>query len=526
MFTHSHSYLTVTNLTVFLNDRKLIADLQFKINPGDKVAIIGEEGNCKSTLLKIIADEPLPENIKYQGEITKNYHQFGYLPQTIPAIYHDFTTLQFLLYNPKTKEFDWDVLNDFTPINSIFAKFHLPSSWLEQPVRFDQLSGGEQIKLFLARILLSCPEIIFLDEPTNNLDLATIKWLENFIRTTTLPILYVSHDIKLLKNTATHILHLEQTKNKQQAHSTFGKSTYSEYIENRVHKLDWEETESNRQKRKQSQTIHKLHDIKNKVQTDQENILDSGTRRLLNKRMKTVISQQKKLDKQELLPAPDVEEAIKIDFSHSPHLPKYKKIIHLNFNKLTVGDKTILQKTNLEINGPAKICFTGPNGCGKSTLLKQIYHDLLSDQIKVGYLPQNHLDFFSIPEYRAIDYVRYYNSKLDESAARSLLGQLKFTPREMLELPTQLSGGQMTKLILLCLSLGNFSILILDEPTRNLSPLSLPIIISALQKFPGCLLCASHDREFIDQVFAQVYRFEDRKLICLDAQNMIQKVDL
>lgn len=513
MFTSKFIPLTVTNLTVFLSStRPLIKNLSFTINQKDKIAIIGEEGNGKSTLLKIIANASLPDNIHYQGQINHHSNRFGYLPQVIPTDQLSLHILPFLISDSSTKITDWSLLNNYHHLNQCLQQVGLPADIIELEKPLSGFSGGEQIKIYLAKILIGQPDLLILDEPTNNLDLNTICWLEKLIKSSLLPIIYVSHDIKLLQKTATHILHLEQITNKQQSRHTFIKSNYTDYTHNRQQKIIWETKESARQKRQYQSTLSKLLSIKNNVVRDQNRIIDSSARRLLNKRMKTILSQQKKLEKKALLPQPDIEESINLNFSLNTKPNPQQIIVQLSLPILKIKQKTLLKNIDLQILGTDKICFIGPNGSGKSTLLKTIYQQILQTGKKVGYFPQTLSSFFDLPNHDSIRYVMHYNSKHNETTTRQLLGQLKFTSEEMASQPHQLSGGQQTKLILLCLAVGNFSILILDEPTRNLSPLSSPVLFSSLRKYPGCIISASHDRTYIEQVANKIYHFHNQTL--------------
>ena len=209
------------NITHLKDNRVLLQDLSVTLNEGDKAAIIGEEGNGKSTLLKLIYDETLVENyVEYTGEIITNHARIGYLPQELSQEEKGLSAYEFMCADIGAGGNDTDVENVYGKYGSMFldtdiAELSQISRQLKLPLEMfysDQLlghmSGGEKIKLQLARILVNKPEVLFLDEPSNDLDMDTVYWLESFIKETNLPILYISHDEVLLEMTANKIIHI------------------------------------------------------------------------------------------------------------------------------------------------------------------------------------------------------------------------------------------------------------------------------------------------------------------------------
>lgn len=512
MHTQNINLLTIKNLSIKINNLTLISNLNIKINAGDKIAVIGEEGNGKSTLLSLISNQQLFLPFTYQGQINISAKKIGYLLQTTPEKIKKFSPLELFIFNELENVNNWEKYNEINYIHECLQQVNLDKNIIEQNTPIKNLSGGEQIKLQLAKIIFNKPDFLLLDEPTNNLDIETLTWLEKYIKSTSLACLFVSHDIHLLSQAATHILHLEKIHRKSLSQYTFIKSSYADYIQTRNKRINWENNESSRQKRKYESQRKKLLSVKDKVRQDQENILSSFTRRLLNKKMKNILSQQTKLEKQELLKKPDPEEAIQFSFDSNIKIHRHKIIARLKIKNLSIENKTLIKNISLNISGPAKICFIGPNGSGKSTLLNKLFSHIQKTTGQTpGYFPQDYANFFT----KAQNTLEYLTSdyQLDQTTAQSILGQLKFTPEEMFSPPNKLSGGQQAKLILCCLSLSKKEILILDEPTSNLSPLSIPILIQALQKFQGCLITTSHDREFIAKIFTDIYQINNQQLI-------------
>lgn len=488
--------LEIKNLSIIIETRYLIKDLSFVLNMHDKLAIIGEEGNGKSTLLKAIAG--LCDYGYVSGSINLKGHRIGYLPQMI-----DISDLEKTVYNYLFLD-DHDYYNKVNKLYKLLIELNLDENILDSHMSF--LSGGEKVKIQILKLLLDEVDILILDEPTNDLDLKTLKWLENFVVKSNIPIIYVSHDETFLERTANVILHLEQLKKKDEPKWTLLKSNYFDYVNKRISSIAHQTQMAYSDKRKYKEKEEKLQQLINKVEYRQETITraDAHGGRLLKKKMKDLKSQEKRLDNFDLTEVPDVEEAIYFSFP-STNLPMRKEIVKLENYTLKIGEKTLSQNINLRIIGKDHIVIIGDNGVGKTTLIKYIYELLkVRDDLKVGYMPQDYdtvLKKYKTP----IDFLVSTGKKEDIEVARSYLGNMHFTKEEMTSELDLLSGGSKAKLFLLKLILDKNNVLILDEPTRNVSPLSNPIIRERLQAFDGCIISISHDRKYIEEVANSVY---------------------
>ena len=220
--------IEIKNLTIKTKDKYIVKKLSITINQNDKLAIIGEEGNGKTTLLKTLMG--IQPYTSIEGTINTNNKKIGYLPQIIDI--KDF--------NQKVQNYLFENEDDYyNKINELYIqlkKLNINNEILNQQIK--TLSGGEKTKITILKILLEQPDVILLDEPTNDLDIETLKWLENFIINEKKPIIYISHDETLLENTANMILHLEQIKNKQDVRHTISKTPYNEYINNRINEIN------------------------------------------------------------------------------------------------------------------------------------------------------------------------------------------------------------------------------------------------------------------------------------------------
>lgn len=487
--------LEIKNLSIKLNDRYLVENLSLVLNKNDKLAIIGEEGNGKSTLLKAILG--IANYVNITGTINVLGNKIGYLAQNINEAD---------LYK---RVFDYLFLNDndyYNKVNSFYKYLeiiNLEDTILEQLIK--TLSGGEKVKIGILKLLLEENDILFLDEPTNDLDLDTLSWLENFLVNTSKPIMYVSHDEVLLSKTANIILHLEQINNKTKARNTLVKTDYDTYISERLKWLDKETQLAKSQKREYLKKEAKLQQVMNKVHYEQNTISRSAPHgaKLLKKKMHSLKAQEKKLDNMELTEIPDTEESINF-FFEDVFIPSTKKIISLNISELKFSNKVLAKNILLDVIGNTHLCIVGNNGVGKTTLMKIIYEELkVRKDIKLGYMPQNYDDILNDYE-NVMDFLNL-SSKDDITKARMYLGNMKFTREEMTGKIKNLSNGAKAKLFLLKLVLDRSDVLLLDEPTRNVSPLSNPVIRKVLNDFKGTIISITHDRKYISEVANKVY---------------------
>ncbi|MBP3337900.1 MAG: ABC-F family ATP-binding cassette domain-containing protein [Lachnospiraceae bacterium] len=502
--------LQIKNLTIthIKDNRILLEKLSFTLNAGDKMAVIGEEGNGKSTLLKLIYDETLVEDyIEYSGEIIKNNMVIGYLAQELPDEEKHMGVYEFMC--------QLSVFYDTTPkeLASLANTLKVPVDIFYSEQCMGNLSGGEKIKLQLARLMLNSADILLLDEPSNDLDMETLYWLEKFIIDTEVPILYISHDEVLLENTANAIIHIEQIKRKMQTRATVMKSSYREYVDDRVRSFAHHEQMARKERSEYAKQQEKFRQIQQKVEHRQNTISRQAPHegRLLKKSMHRIKAYEARFEKEfeNMTEIPETEDAIFVKFGEKAYVPNGKAVLDYSLDRLVINDKILAKDIKLRIQGAEKICIIGKNGCGKTTLLKKIATELYKrSDIKVAYMPQNYeelLDMNATP----VDFLSETGDKDEISKIRTYLGSMKYTPDEMLHKISDLSGGQKAKLLLLKMSMSGCNVLILDEPTRNFSPLSNPVIRNMLKNFGGAIISVSHDRRYIEEVVDRVLELKE-----------------
>lgn len=506
------------NITISLKDGKdIVKDFNFILNDNDKLALIGEEGNGKSSLIKFIYDNGLiDEYCFYSGSVNISKKEIGYIPQSINSYYLDKTVEEFFITDDSSFEINYEIYNKIYEIEKLLDKFKLDKSILINDIKVSSLSGGEKIKIQLIKILINRPKLYLFDEPTNDLDIETLEFLTNFMSGIKEPLIFISHDETLLSNVSNMILHLEQIKRKTEMKFTFEKMNYSDYVSLRKRKINQQNLDAYRtqkEKEEKRQILIKQH---SQVASDlNQAVRDPSLGRILAKKMANIKSQEKKLEKMKVIEYSSVEEDINLFFSNYELIPNGKVILDFHLNRLVIGNKELSKDISLFVKGPEKITLIGSNGSGKTTLIKHIVNELNKvANINVGYMPQNYEDNMDF-ELTCVEFLAKklgYDNKT-KSKIMSYLGALNFIDYEMASPIKELSGGQKAKLYLLSLVLEEKNVLVLDEPTRNLSPLSLPVIISILKGFKGCIISISHDRRYIKEVSTVVYKLTKEGLI-------------
>lgn len=505
------NHLTITHrkdLKVILEDFSLV------LNDGDKAVIIGEEGNGKSTLMKWIYDPELVEDYTESNgsRITSN-ERLGYLPQELmdadkkKSVYEFFTDTEFF-YDQTPKD-----------LAKYAKEFHVSNDFFYREQLMGTLSGGEKIKAQIIRLMMQAPTVLLFDEPSNDIDIETLEWLETIINDWPHIVLFISHDETLIENTANKIIHIEQLRRKTQSRYSISHMSYKQYREERLNQFEKQRQQAVSDRREKRIREEKYRRIYQRVAHEQEMISrqDPGGARLLKKKMHAVKSMGRRFDREDenMTEFPEKEDAIFFKLGNDTSaIPAGKTVLEYSLDELrTPDDEKILAKDIfLRIKGSKKICLTGVNGVGKTTLLKKIADELLQrTDISVGYMAQDYeelLDLRATP----VDFLDDTGDKTIRTNIRAYLGSLKYTADEMARPISELSGGQKAKLLLLKMSLSGANVLILDEPTRNFSPLSGPVIRKMLKEFPGAILSISHDRKYITEVCDTVYKLTEKGL--------------
>ncbi len=504
--------LQIKNLSIYhTKDSHVLAqNLSFVLGEGNKCAVIGEEGNGKSTLLKLIYDPALVEDYaEYSGEIIRNGAVFGYLSQEISDSDKEKTAAEFCAGAGFGELLPYEIYD-------IAGQVGIDPEIFDSHRKMSTLSGGEKVKIRMAAVLGKKPDILLLDEPSNDIDIETLEWLESFINYCGLSVLYISHDETLLERTADMIIHMEQLRRKTAARCTVAKLPYRRYVDERILGFEKQEQIARSEKRDFDRKMERYRQIYQKVDHQQETISrqDPHGGRLLKKKMHSVKAMGRRFEKEKenLTEMPEAEEGIFLRFGKDASVPAGKRVISLEMPALFAGEKLLSENISLEISGGDKICIIGKNGAGKTTLLRKIAAELLERKdIKAAYMPQNYEEGFDLSK-NPVELLAVGGTKEERTRIRTYLGSIKFTADEMNHPARELSGGQKAKLFFAKMALGDYNVLILDEPTRNLSPLSNPAVREVLRNFGGAVISVSHDRKYIGEVCEKIFELDENGL--------------
>lgn len=501
--------LEIKNLSIrTIRDREILSQFSFVLNEGDKIAIIGEEGNGKSTFLKALMDLNLVNDyVVVEGNINKNNAKIGYLSQSLDLKWADCECFDYVLKNESNEELSLEQYNEYKKIVNLFTRLRLDFSLIEESRIMKECSGGEKVKLQIIKLLYQQPDLLLLDEPTNDLDIETLVWLEEFINQLEIPVMFVTHDETLLENCANGIIHFEQLKRKTLSKVTFEKIGYRDYVEKRMHLI----TRVNKIARKEKSEYDKQLETYRKIYQKVDHELNTISRgnphggQLLKKKMRSVKSLGKRLENKELQEKFEPEEVISIFFDDIKN-DKNKIICDFHLEQLNVGNKTLSRNIDLFIKGNEHVIIIGNNGVGKSTLLRLVMNDLAQRKdLNIGYIPQNYDEVLNLKQ-SAIDFLMENQEYEMRTKIHTMLGTLKFKIEEMNEPMHQLSYGQRCKVCMISVVINKCNVLILDEPTRNMSSLSSPVLRELFRTFQGCIISVSHERKFIDEVCDTIYQ--------------------
>ena len=498
----------------------LFDNISLQVDERDRIALVGKNGAGKSTLLKILVGEEEPTS----GEINKKRDlSLSYLAQdsrfeSSNTIYdemlHVFDDLRKTEKSLRQMELamgektgadleklmqDYDRLSEefrqaggFTyeaDIRAILNGFKFDESMWQ--MKIEELSGGQNTRLALAKMLLEKPNLLVLDEPTNHLDIETIAWLENYLVNYSGALLIVSHDRYFLDKVAT--ITLDLTKHSLDRYV----GNYSSFVEQKEQKLLTEA----KNYEKQQKEIAALEDFVNR------NLVRAST-------TKRAQSRRKQLEKMERLDKPEAG----IKSAHMTfHSDKTSGNVVLTVEEAAVGydDQVLSEPINLDIRKMNAVAIVGPNGIGKSTLIKSIVGQIpfikgearFGANVEVGYYDQTQSKL--TPHNSVLDELWNDFKLTPEVEIRNRLGAFLFSGDDVKKTVGMLSGGERARLLLAKLSMENNNFLILDEPTNHLDIDSKEVLENALIDFDGTLLFVSHDRYFINRVATQVLELSE-----------------
>ncbi|MCS7052266.1 MAG: ABC-F family ATP-binding cassette domain-containing protein [Ignavibacterium sp.] len=517
--------IDLINISLQFNGKYLFKDVNYKISSGDRISLVGANGTGKSSLLKIIKGELLPEEGIVQRQ--KNI-SIGYLPQEL--IYHSEKTLldealsaltdvielqkkekdiqRKLEENNLDEETRDDLIHQLGEIHhklidmdSYSAESKVEKILLGLGFKQDEFdrathtfSGGWQMRIALAKILIAQNDILLLDEPTNHLDLDSLNWLINFLKSYQGALVVVSHDKNFINQVTNKTLEIYLGK----VYSF--KGDYDSYIKYKSER--------------DLQLIHQYELQQKRIQETQRFI---ERFRYKATKARQVQSRIKQLEKIELVEIPEKKDDIKIKFPEpiqSGRIPIQLKNISKSYDR-----KLVLDNINLTIERGEKIAFVGPNGAGKTTLAKIIAGEIDYDfgerivgyNTFISYYAQDVADNLD-PELDIIDSVSGINEEKTLGELRTLLGSFLFSGDDVFKKVGVLSGGEKSRVALCKILLTKANLIVLDEPTNHLDIDSKLILQKALIDFSGTLVIVSHDVDFLRPIANKIVDVRNKNI--------------
>ncbi|MDG1363474.1 MAG: ABC-F family ATP-binding cassette domain-containing protein [Akkermansiaceae bacterium] len=498
---------SANDLRLAYGHQTLLDGVTLAISAGEKVGLVGRNGCGKTSLLKILANE----NQADSGETSaRRGLRVGYLPQefeldpalsvydNIAAGAADVATAVTRYENGDGSESelaDLLTLIEHTDGWNLDARIKSLSNALFTPPLESEtgpLSGGEKRRVALCSALASQPDLLLLDEPTNHLDSESIRWLEDFLKTYTGAVIFVTHDRYFLNVIATRIIEISDGK----AYSHPG--NYTAFLESKAAR---QEIAENTEKKRQ------------KFLKDELKWVKAGVKARTTKSRSRLDAFYEVKDQD----APVREGEIDLLIPPPPRLGN--TIVDLEDVSITLGDRTLFRSVNLSLEEGQCTGIVGKNGVGKSTLLKICLQQLeptsgkaiLGKQVKINYIDQSRMQLDGTGS--LLDEISDGNEKIEFGSeilgARAYLRRFLFSDERINERVDLLSGGERARLMLAKVLKTGGNLIVLDEPTNDLDLQSLRMLEEALAAFPGTILVVSHDRYFLDRICDQIVAFED-----------------
>jgi len=513
--------LSCKSITKSYGIRDVLKNITFSINEGDKVGIVGGNGEGKSTLFKILTKELSQDS----GEvfIDKN-RTIGYLSQHIDlqldnTIYDEMTLVfkEFLdienrlqvleekmnePYDESNSSYHEKLIKDYTTLQDLYSnkggytykgeisRVLKGLGFLEEDFNkiISTLSGGQKTRVSLCKLLLKNPDIILLDEPTNHLDLNAIEWLEEYLTAYKGTVLVISHDrffLDCITNNTFEVIN---------GHVNCYNVPYTKFIELR-------------QKNHEAQL--KAYNLQQAEIKRQEAIIEKFRSFNREKSIRAAESREKALNKMEILDTPDKDKnPSKIKFEAS--VKSGHDVLHIENLSKAYGDNLLFENLDMDIKRGDKVALIGENGRGKTTILKIILEKLKADTGKVVLGANVNLGYYDQEQSNLnldktiLDEVWDDFPALTTSELRGVLGSFLFRGDDVFKVINTLSGGERCRINLLKLMLSKSNFLLLDEPTNHLDILSREALEEALLSYDGTLLVISHDRYFLNKVINRI----------------------
>ncbi len=514
--------LQVQDINLAFGDRDILSNINFTLYEKSRCALAGGNGSGKTTLLRVICN--LIPSDSYECSMTKGL-RLSYLPQSDivfeeSSLYEEVEKGYFrfnsMLTKKKELEDNLSHIKEGDNVDSELLDLHeiqeelLNSGYFDRKIKIEQIlkglgfhhedldrkcnefSGGWQMRIALSKILVENPDIMFLDEPTNYLDIEARIWLKNYLKVYKGGLMLVSHDQDFLDQTVTEVYELFD------GSLTKYVGNYSSYVEQRALEIEQKEKDWKRQ----SEQIGKTEQFIDKF-------------RYKATKSKQVQSRIKQLEKLEIVKVPSHLKKMHFTFPQAPH--SGNDVLMVNHLSKNYGDLHIFNDLSFQINKGDRMAVTGRNGEGKSTLLRMLFgqdknYDGTIEEgfgVKKGYFAQDTEKTLN-PELDLMGEIATITQTTDLPKLRSYLGSFLFSGDDVFKSVSVLSGGERSRIALLKILMNPVNLLILDEPTNHLDINSKDMLIEALKNYDGTMIFVSHDTYFIEHLANRIlYLSED-----------------
>ncbi len=494
---------------------EVLRDVDFSVEDGERVGIVGDNGSGKTTLLNILCGELAP--VRGTVNVARNV-QTGYLKQTsgldgaatvlteMKSVRGSDKILARMKQLERTMGEDPSLIEEYSRlcsrydavdgynldhnIKKVLGGMNFGADTYEKPVAV--LSGGEKTRLAMAKLLLWNPDVIVLDEPTNHLDMDTSAWLQEYLQNYDGAVVVVSHDRGFLDAVCTRIFEIEN----HAGHSWPG--NYANYARLKREYVRREQKVSEQTEK----TARKLEDYARR------NIVRASSSKMAKSRLKMLGRLERT--------APENHCHEKITFRFPPVPEPYKDVLTVKNLSVSVAGRRLFDSADFILQRGERLAVTGENGCGKTTLLRVITQELapesgraeLGGGVRSAYFRQN---VFTDEQRDAIHYIWDSYPALTQQQIRDLLAGVGLRGDEIFIPLSGLSGGERARLMLCKLSLDRPNVILLDEPTNHLDVYSRETLSEALASYAGTIITVSHDRDFIAALGAKVLNIENGK---------------
>lgn len=518
-------YIKAEKITKNFGGHPLFQELTVDIHAGEHVAIVGNNGCGKTTLLKIMAEEEAVDTgriIKAKGSRVGFLHQIPNYPDmtVYDVMYEAFDKLNHIQKNMKQLEQQMATSDDLESLlkkyGTLQEQFEANDGYiLDSKIsyvstglgiahlveeNFEQLSGGEKTKVTLCKILLQEPDILLLDEPTNHLDLHAIEWLEKYLQQFKGTVIVVSHDRQFMNHVVTKVIEIEDG----QAWVSHG--NYDAFLQVKEDKYAREFSQYQEQQKK----IKKIRDAIRRLRQWANEA--SPPNPDLYRKAKVM---ERMLERMEKVKKPRVQKKMKLQLTASE---RSGKEVAQFYDVAKSYDRLLFKEVTFDVYWQDTLAIIGENGAGKSTLLKMLLGEEQPDEgivelgssVKIGYLAQHLIE--ADPEARLIDVFRS-ELMMTEPEARHILAQFLFYGADVFKKFKNMSGGERMRLKLAQLMQQEINLLILDEPTNHLDIESREVLEENLEQFEGTIIAISHDRYFLQKLFDRIVWIEKQRAI-------------